>query len=395
MKYFVPFILLLPFSPLFSQTDSLENKKKWFSSFSLGGYIQVRYNGLFESNPNLGCDQCDKSWGNGQSLSLKRARLSLSAQIHPQLSIYIQPDFASAVGGSTNFVQLKDAYINIGIDKKNQFRFRVGLSKVPYGFEILQSSKYRLSLDRDEGINSAFSGERDLGVQFMWTPEKRKAIFQTILKEGLKGTGDYGVLTIGMMNGQPANTKELNSNKHVVFRASYPFYIKKQVFEASVQAYTGLYKMRASDISATVKHNIDLNYKDERVGASFVWYPKPFGFQAEYNIGRGPEYNKYTDSIELRNLAGGYVMVNYQLKLKDHTLIPFVKYKYYNGGKKFEQDARSYTINDLDLGIEWQLWKNFELTLMYSLSERRYEDAILTDNFQKGHVLRIQVQAKF
>lgn len=380
----------------FCQQDTTSKKeRKWFQSLSIGGYLQIRYNGLFETNPNLNCEQCDKAWGEGNSFSIRRARLVLSGNIHPQIFFYIQPDFASAVSGTNNFAQLRDAYFDVGVDKKNEFRFRIGQSKVPFSFENLQSSRNRLSLDRNDGTNSSFTNERDLGVHFMWAPSKRRALFKSLVAEGLKGSGDYGVISLGIVNGQPLNTRDLNNNKHVVLRASYPFYIKKQIFEASIQGYSGMYQMRQSDISTGVKHNQNLNYKDERVGVTAVWYPKPFGIQAEYNIGRGPEFNKYTDSIETKNLSGGYILLNYQLRLKNQVIIPFVKYKYYDGGKKFERDARSYHVNEMEFGVEWEMWKHFEIVLMYTLSERRYEDFILRENFQRGNVLRIQAQFSF
>lgn len=376
-------------------TDVSKKERKWFQSLSIGGYLQVRYNGLLETNPNLECEQCDKAWTGGGNFSIRRARLVFQGQIHNQIFFYIQPDFASAVNGGQNFAQLRDAYFDVGVDKKNEFRFRIGQSKVPFSFENLQSSRNRLSLDRNDGLNSAFTNERDLGVTFMWAPTKRRELFKYLVQSGLKGSGDYGVIALGIVNGQPLNSRDLNKNKHIVFRASYPFYVKNQLFEASVQAYSGLYQMRTGDLSAGVKHNENLNYKDERVGVSAVWYPKPFGIQAEYNIGRGPEFNKLTDSIETKTLSGGYVMFNYQLKLKNQWLIPFVKYKYYDGGKKFEQDARSYHLQEMEFGIEWQPWKYLELVVMYTMSERRYEDFIVRDNFQRGNVLRIQAQFHF
>lgn len=390
-------VILISFFSI-GQRDTIQitekKERKWFQSFSIGGYVQVRYNGLLETNNNLECDQCDKGWGEG-GFSIRRARIIFSGQIHRQIFFYIQPDFASALDGGKNFGQLRDAYFDVGVDKKNEFRFRIGQSKVPYSFENLQSSRNRLSLDRNDGLNSSFTNERDLGIHFMWAPTKRRELFKSLVDDGLKGSGDYGVVSVGIINGQPLNSKELNKNKHVVVRASYPFNIKNQTFEASIQGYSGLYHMMDDDISPGVKHNGSLNYRDERVGVTAVWYPKPFGIQAEYNIGRGPEFNKLTDSIETRNLAGGYVLLNYQLKLKNQLLIPFAKYKYYDGGKKFEQDARSYHVNEVEFGIEWQPWKYFELVVMYSMSERRYEDFQLRDNFQRGNVLRIQAQLLF
>ena len=56
-----------------------------------------------------------------------------------------------------------------------------------------------------------------------------------------------------------------------------------------------------------MKKNEESEYLDQRIGGSLIVYPKPFGIQAEYNIGKGPEFNKFSDSIEVQNLKGGLV----------------------------------------------------------------------------------------
>jgi hypothetical protein len=147
--------------------------------------------------------------------------------------------------------------------------------------------------------------------------------------------------------------------------------------------------------SKDVKKVANLEYLDQRVAASFILYPKPFGIQAEYNVGRGPEFNKLTDSIEVRNLQGGYITLSYLFKAKDQVFIPFARLQYYKGGKKHELDARSYEVNELELGIEWQPSKYFELVAMYTMSQRRFEDYTVKDNFQKGNLLRLQAQINF
>ena len=58
-------------------------------------------------------------------------------------------------------------------------------------------------------------------------------------------------------------------------------------------------------------------------------------------------------------------------------------------------DARSYDVNEFEVGIEWQFSKNFELVGMYTMSNRRYEDFILQNNYQKGNLLRLQAQINF
>jgi hypothetical protein len=376
-----------------SKSDSTAKSKPWYENFQIRGYLQVRYNRLLETNPDLECEQCDKSWGDNKGFFIRRARIIFSGQISKRVYFYIQPDFASSAGSTNNIAQFRDAYFDLGLDKDNQFRIRLGQSKVPYGFENMQSSQNRLPLDRNDALNSALANERDLGAFFYWAPKKTRTLFSSLVREGLKGSGDYGVFAFGVYNGQTANQTEKNNSLHVVSRLSYPFQVGSQIIEPGIQGYTGKFVLLST--SPGVKKAENNEYLDQRVAASFVLYPKPFGIQAEYNIGRGPEFNKFSDSIELQGLKGGYITMSYMLKLNNQTLIPFVRGQYYEGGKKHELDARSYKVNEFEIGIEWQPHKTFELVAMYTFSNRRFEDFVKQDNFQQGSLLRLQAQINF
>ena len=391
---FFPFLLIFTTSVVSAQTKPAT--KQWYESLQLRGYMQVRYNRILETNPLLKCDQCDKSWGDNGGVFIRRARLIFSGQVSERVYLYFQPDFASSPSSTANnFAQLRDAYMDLGLNADNTYRLRVGQSKVPFGFENMQSSQNRLPLDRNDALNSAVSNERDLGVNFYWAPKRIRKLYSSLVSEGLKGSGDYGVFGIGVYNGQTANKPEANNNLHTVIRVSYPFSIDNQIIEAGIQGYTGKYVMGADQLSTGVKLKKDKSYDDARAAASFVLYPKPFGIQAEYNIGKGPEFNKLTDSIESKSLKGGYITTSYKTSVNKQVLIPFTRFQYYKGGKKHELDARSYEVKEFEIGLEWQPNKNFELVTMYTISSRRFEDFKNQDNLQKGSLLRIQAQINF
>lgn len=404
MKKLLPLLLLISLSAG-AQKDTTkrteETKKsaprKWYENVSLRGYTQVRYNRLLETNKKLKCEQCDRSWGEGGGIFLRRVRLIFFGQPHERIYFYIQPDLASAPSstGSQNFAQIRDAYIDVGLDKKNQYRLRLGQSKIPFGFENMQSSQNRLPLDRNDALNSALSNERDLAAFFYWAPEKTRKLFSSLVSEGYKGSGDYGVFGFGVFNGQTANRLEQNDNLHVVGRLSYPFEIGNQIIEPSIQAYTGKYVVTTDQQSIGTKIKPDRNYLDQRIAGTFVLYPKPFGIQAEYNVGKGPEFNPISDSIETRSLSGGYATLSYMLKAKNHLIYPFLRYQKFSGGKKHELDARSYDVKEFEIGIEWQPFRNFEFVAQYTISERRFEDFRNQNNFQKGNLLRLQAQLNF
>ena len=402
-------VFILFFNSNFAQNETKNNEplnitqiektiKKWYENINIRGYTQIRYNNLLQTNSDLGSEQCDRSWGGNGGFFLRRGRIILSGQVHENVFIYIQPDFASSAGTTNQILQIRDAYFDLSLDKDREFRFRVGQSKVPYGFENMQSSQNRIALDRADAINSAVTNERDLGVFFYWATKEKRELFKRLVDSGLKGSGDYGLFGIGLYNGQTANRSEANNNQHLVARFTYPFEFKNgQIFEAGIQGYNGKFVVNTVSPNSTgVKfENSNPEFVDQRFAASVLLYPKPFGFQAEYNIGKGPEFNKNNLTIEETNLSGGYAQLVYLLKIKEHTLIPFAKYQWYNGGKKHELDARSYDVNDFEFGAEWQPFRNFELVANYTISSRRYEDAAKINNFQNGNLLRLQAQFNF
>lgn len=284
-----------------------------------------------------------------------------------------------------------DAYIDVGLDSKNEYRIRIGQSKVPFGFENMQSSSNRLPLDRDDALNSAVKDERDLGVFFYWATKEKRQLIKELRKAGLSG-GDFGLIALGFYNGQTANHFDQNNEFHVVSRFSYPLELGHQVIEPGIQAYTGKYVVTEHSSSIAVDTE---GYLDQRAAVSFVLYPRPFGIQAEYNVGKGPEYDKATNTIQVKPLQGGYATFSYYVEKWGQKFYPFVRLQYYDGGKKHELDARSYDVHDAEIGLEWHPFPHFEFLAEYTYSDRRYEDFTNTANHQKGSLFRVQAQLKF
>lgn len=373
-----------------SVEETKQVKKSWYETIQLRGYAQLRYNGLFETNPDLKCDQCDKSWGgDGGGFFFRRIRMIFYGQIHERVYMYIQPDFAS---GGNNFAQIRDAYFDLGLDAKQEFRLRIGQSKVPFGFENLQSSQNRIPLDRNDGLNSAVANERDIGAMFYYAPTEIRKRLSSLVSSGLKGSGDYGVLGLGIYNGQTANAPERNKSFHLVSRATWPWELNSgQIIETSFQAYTGKFVINRNPLTDFDQ----TEFEEYRYGPSLIIYPQPFGLQAEFNWGRGPEYDPETNTVKDAPIRGGYVLATYMLKVQNDIFIPFTRYHYYKGGKKHEIDATRHRVNELEIGVEWQPHKAFELVAMYTISDRTFENSLNPSNRQQGSLLRLQAQVNF
>jgi hypothetical protein len=294
--------------------------KHWYEKISLRGYTQMRYNATLDAtNYNSVYALGDRSVGPRQNFLLRRVRLIFSGDITDHLYIYIQPDFGSAPSGSFsnsatlpscnatlgvtgsistqpgaacayyglynsqvgsynlnagNFAQLRDAYADISIDEKKEFRFRVGQSKIPYGFTNMQSSQNRLTLDRPDALNTCCKDERDLGIFFYYTPEHMRHLFRDLVKNNLKGSGDYGMFAFGAYNGQGANRAELGKGVHLVARLTYPYVFENgQVVEASIQGYTGRFVPATSAIIPSL--GMATNWAGYRPN-QYPWNTSPF-----------------------------------------------------------------------------------------------------------------------
>lgn len=373
----------------------------WYDKLKIRGYTQIRYNGFptFRSNDKLVNAQGDRSIGGGSGLLIRRARVILFGDVHPQVSVYLQTDFASSIDSQTHVAIVRDWYADVFLNTDKTLRVRVGQSKVPYGFENLQSSQNRLPLDRGDPLNSAVKDERDLGVFVYWAPTHVRKLFKSLVDDGLKGSGDYGALALGFYNGQTANRFDNNNNFHAVARFTWPMQLGNQIIEAGVGGYMGKFRVSTATVDG-VKYTTtgqDNDLMDRRVAGTFVLYPKPLGFVAEYTVGEGPSQGHSNPAlIGVHGLHGGYAQTMFKIDdpfLGTEALIPYVRAQYYRGGKKFETNAPRYVINEVELGAEWQIWPALELVAAYMVSDRTSSKAPYAQ--EQGHVGRMQLQFNY
>ncbi|MBL8950364.1 MAG: porin [Myxococcaceae bacterium] len=372
----------------------------WYERLNIRGYTQVRVNlpGAVYNDKAIN-EQADKSMGGGGGFLIRRARVILFGDVHPRVSVYFQPDFASAIDDQLGVSILRDWYADVFLDAQKEFRFRVGQSKVPYGFENMQSSQNRLPLDRNDALNSAVKDERDLGVFFYWAPAHIRARFKHLVDSGLKGSGDYGVVAVGAYNGQTANRLDLNKFPHVIGRVTWPFAVGSQFFELGGGGYWGQATVKVGkhpDGTDIVSMRTSNTFRDARAFITAVWYPKPFGFQFEYTVGVGPQLGLGDQRYVLddRLLYGGYAQLMYKVDdvLGAVALTPYVRGTMYDGGKKFVTNSPYYQVREVEAGVELQVNRSLELVLAYLVTDRTNDK---TYRSEYGHWTRLQVQVSY
>jgi len=378
-------------------------KKTWYETLKIDGYTQVRQTEqMNDADKLIGGLPADRSVDNAQSIVIRRARFKITGDIG-RVSLYTQFDLAASVdsGTSRNFgMQTRDIYADIALDEDREHRVRVGVSKVPYGWVNLQSSQNRLAIERPEALNSAVEGERDQGVYYMWAGKEQRALFKKHNAEGFKGSGDYGVFTAGFFGGTGLNKADNNGEVHSLLRFSYPWVSASgQMYEAGVGAYAGRFKVTPTAVGGVTPtadaRQLSDGFKDRRTFATFVMFPQPWGIEAEWTSGQGPQLNDAGTRIEEQDLNGGYVLVNYRYQYGEGSeLLPFVRWNYYDGARKFGTNAHKMVVNDLDIGFEWQWRPEVELSMMYSLTGER-TNAAGTAIIKDARRLAIQLQFNY
>ncbi|SEJ35198.1 Phosphate-selective porin [Sphingobium sp. AP50] len=395
-----------PAPPVATPVSAAPKAKAWYEKLSLRGYTQMRYNAFLSGDDSAPSGQSrlrsvhDGSISDRGGFSLRRARLVLQGDVSDRVSLYLQSDFASAVNNQAGserregFVQLRDAYADVFLDDAKSWRVRFGQSKVPFGWENMQSSSNRLTLDRSDAINSAVPSERDLGIVGYYTPPSVQKIWDRLGHDGQKLFGNYGAFGVGVFNGQGTNRTEQNRGLMKVAFATWPFELdglgdafEGQVFEIGGSAMMNDVQpeLRSGGVSA-------IAYDDDRVGLHAMLYPQPFGIQAEWNWGKGPEFDLGSQSIETKKLRGGYVQMMYRLPTDSiGALMPYGRWQHYRGGWKASTNAPRLETDEFELGVEWQPWKALEFTFAYARMKRAEADERRTGRAE-GDLIRTQVQ---
>ena len=372
---------------------------KWYEKIRLRGYTQFRFSEVNQGTGEILEIPADRSVTPAETFGIRRGRFIFSGDVSDHFYLYAQSDFNASTGAPDYSLQMRDLYADIAFDKKKTWRVRAGQSKVPYGFSNLQSSQNRLALERPDALNSAAEGERDLGVYLMWAPVEARQRFKDLVDKGLKGSGDYGVTAVGLYSGQGLNRSDANGEPHLLGRVSYPFKTKGgQYWELGVAAHHGTYVTTTQPITSGgatfTPAGPSAGVADDRVGGTFVLYPQPVGIEAEWNAGRGPQLTADLRSITARNLHGGYLQVSYRGTRKQAVYTPFVRWQYFDGGRKFGRNSPLDRVNEADFGVEWAAATELELTLLYTRTIERTRTSTFPFTPSRG-ANRLGVQLQF
>lgn len=161
-------------------TDATVNGLK---KIKLSGYIQGRYEHSETSSNGLKSD--GKTVANSDRFLVRRARLK---------TVYEgkNAEYLLQIDATGDGVTLKDAEATL-VDTWTPLNLRltVGQFKVPFGYELLQSSGDREMPERSAIVRAYFDGERDRGVRLTARYEFLRLSVALINGNGVKDTATY------------------------------------------------------------------------------------------------------------------------------------------------------------------------------------------------------------
>lgn len=346
---------------------------KWYERIKVRGYVQTRFSSILGEDDVPGVNvPNDPFVSDTQSIGIRRGRLVFSGDITNHLYLYAQADWMAGVGG-VNALQARDLYGDISLDPAREFRVRFGLSKVPFGFVNMQSSQNRIAIERPDALNSAVEGERDLGAFFYWAPYEIRNRFKDLVKMGLRGSGDYGMFAFGAYSGQGINNADRNGEPHYVARFTYPHEFENgQILEMGISGYAGRYVPTTAALPGGITPTFNpKGITDRRVAVNAILYPQPFGLEAEWTWGEGPQLSNDLRTISSQGLHGGYVQAVYRYVFPNQSeFLPFVRWQYFDGARKFAANAPKDNVEEISIGFEYIPYPELELTVMYTHGTR-------------------------
>lgn len=165
------------------------------------GYIQARYESYGQTREAQGTPSASRP-SVADRFTLRRMRLTLNAR--PSQNTYIKWELE----GSGASVESRDAFLSYYLNgsPENGFTASIGQLKVPFGFEIIQSSGTREVPERARIIRHFFPSERDRGFKISSATAGR-FFYEVAVLNDVVGPGRAGI-----------NTNDNNNDKGIAGR---------------------------------------------------------------------------------------------------------------------------------------------------------------------------------
>jgi hypothetical protein len=392
-----------------SITDDLNKIKR----LKITGYIQPQFQYVDSAGASTTFAGGDFPVGSSSNsrFTIRRGRFKFTYD-------YTNVKYMLNVDITEKAVGLRETYVKITDPWKKMYSVAVGLSQVPFGFEVTQSSSERETPERARFNQTLFPTERDLGI------------FGTIVVP--KSSKLYGLkLDASLLNGVGGINPEFDSFKDLTGRAQYSRTTKseKTTYAIGTSYYYGGYRIgKPKDYNSTTLANGDNGYsyatdtanynrKAQRIymgvdaQITFDWRAGFTTLRADFVEGQQPGTSTAsrtttgapTTTVYHRNFNGAYFYFiqdigesKFQVVAKYDWYDPNVTVKGREIGKAgTNTNAGDIRFDTYGFGITYRMNANVKLMTYYDIVKNEKTLVKGFENDLKDNVLTIRMQCKF
>lgn len=345
-----------------------------------GGYVQARYDAYQktrETNP------ADSRGPVTNRFVLRRMRLTLRGRPTQKVGLKWELE------GGGDSVENRDAFASYFLtgNPATGHAINVGQMKVPFGFEIPQSSGAREVPERARVIRYYFPSERDRGLTLA-APTGGRWYYEVGVFNGIIGPGTPGVNTSDDNNDKSVGGRVRTTQLRNTLDVGASFFVGNQLRR-------GLFLGEPGHPGGSPTDEEPHETKRITLGADLQWHPrKGTELRAEYLWGKA--FGTYGAGYILEAIqslgARNQLVIRYDwLGIEDMVLAPVG-----NGGTPVG-DAVPYhgTLSNLALGLVHHLDPSMRVKLFYEINGRGRERLEYGLVPWQGNVLRFEVLTLF
>lgn len=319
------------------------------------------------------------SFGKGSStFQAKRLEVSLSGNLAPKASYFVQVEAYSGISGTNNGrnqtnIQVIDAFTTYNFCK--EFGVRLGQFSTPFGIENYYIGPSTLETIDYSNLSYRLTERNPLTYDYIEYGRELGIMFMGEFLPSNKGF-NYLAYNLAVTNGTIPCKVDNNKSKDIIAQIGVRP-IKNLLVNAAYQ-WSQSKTIGGED---AVELPFYLNYNRAIFG---LWYNDPNGLdlRAEYGFGIAKKHgDKYIKE------HGAYIFAGYRLGKWQ----PLVRYDMYRDDLNKSNPLTNY--NRVLLGCNWQAFKNIRLQLNYQLSI--YDGLAKRTNHDEGTSSQLQVMGLF
>ena len=185
--------------------DTLRPFLKRFENMRISGYMQPQFQ-VAQADGAPSFEGGNFSQFSKSRFMLRRARIKIDYLLKSKADLP-KALFTFQIDATERGVIVRDMFIRLFENKKNNLSLTAGFFSRPFGFEVNLSSSSRETPERGRMSQILMPGERDIGVMFSFEPQKKDHKLYKVK------------LDAGFFNGQgSAGTTDFDSYKDFISR---------------------------------------------------------------------------------------------------------------------------------------------------------------------------------